>query len=47
MDRTDNRGNRRFVTVASSQTEPEIRLVSKFYERPSTFKVQLSDLKLD
>ena len=35
---SDNRGNRRFFTVASSPTEKVIRLGVKFYKPASTFK---------
>ncbi|OHA17577.1 MAG: hypothetical protein A3H57_00870 [Candidatus Taylorbacteria bacterium RIFCSPLOWO2_02_FULL_43_11] len=41
----DDRGNRRFFTIASSPTEKFIRLGVKFYERPSTFKSSLFLLK--
>ncbi len=34
----DNRGNRRFFTIASSPTEETIRLGVKFYKPASTFK---------
>ncbi len=34
----DNRGNRRYFTVASSPTEGNIRLGVKFYEESSSFK---------
>ncbi len=34
----DNRGNRRYFTLASSPTETEIRLGIKFYEHSSSFK---------
>jgi ferredoxin-NADP reductase len=37
----DDRGNRRYFTVASSPTEHNIRLAIKFYEHPSTFKKAL------
>ncbi|MDD2657230.1 MAG: hypothetical protein PHD04_01035 [Candidatus Pacebacteria bacterium] len=35
---SDNRGNRRFFTIASSPTEPTIRLGVKFYAPESSFK---------
>src|SRR5690606_21264831 len=40
----DSRGNRRTFTIASSPTEPDVRLGVRFYERPSTFKRTLSQL---
>jgi len=41
----DNRGNRRYFTIASSPTEKEIHLGVKFYPEPSTFKKSLFELK--
>ena len=41
---SDNRGNRRYFTVASAPTEGEVRLGVKFYRKPSAFKRTLSDL---
>ena len=41
----DSRGNRRYFTVASSPTEPEIRLGVKSYPKPSTFKRDLFSLR--
>ncbi|MFL5802911.1 MAG: RnfABCDGE type electron transport complex subunit D [Roseiflexaceae bacterium] len=35
---TDNRGNRRYFTLASSPTENQIRLGVKFYDASSSFK---------
>ena len=43
--RPDLRGNRRFFTLASSPTEKEIILATKFYENPSTFKSRLNALQ--
>jgi ferredoxin-NADP reductase len=43
---SDNRGVRRYFTIASSPTESEIRIGVKFYPEPSTFKKTLYDLKL-
>ena len=40
----DNRGNRRYFTVASSPTEKEVRLGVKFYDKPSTFKQKMHQL---
>jgi ferredoxin-NADP reductase len=37
----DNRGIRRFFTIASSPSEKDIRLGIKFYDNPSTFKETL------
>ena len=41
----DARGNRRYFTIASSPTEPNIHLGIKFYENSSTFKKKLRSLK--
>ena len=43
--RPDDRGNRRYFTIASSPTEPGIRLGVKFYEPPSTFKKALAFMR--
>jgi ferredoxin-NADP reductase len=40
----DNRGNRRYFTIASSPTEDLIHLGVKFYPKPSSFKRGLLDL---
>ena len=40
----DNRGNRRYLTIASSPTENDIRIGVKFYEPSSTFKKSLLNL---
>lgn len=42
---TDSRGNRRYFTLASSPTEPELRLGIKFYEQWSSFKEHLASLQ--
>lgn len=42
--RPDNRGNRRYFTVASSPTEKEVRLGIKFYPHSSSFKKSLMAL---
>ncbi|MDO8742617.1 MAG: RnfABCDGE type electron transport complex subunit D [bacterium] len=42
---TDDRGNRRYFTVASSPTEDTVRLGVKFYEPESTFKRALKAMK--
>ena len=39
---TDSRGNRRYFTLASSPTEPVIRLGVKFYEKGSSYKKALA-----
>lgn len=41
----DARGNRRYFTVASSPTEPAVRLGVKFYDPPSTFKRSLAGMR--
>ncbi|HET9174408.1 MAG TPA: RnfABCDGE type electron transport complex subunit D [Candidatus Saccharimonadales bacterium] len=43
-DRPDARGARRWFTLASSPTEPDLRLGVKFYERGSSFKAALYSL---
>jgi glycine betaine catabolism B len=45
MPKTDGRGNRRTFSIASSPTEPELRLGIKFYEPSSAFKKRLRDMK--
>ena len=40
----DNRGNRRYFTIASSPTEPGALLGVKFYGQPSSFKQTLAQL---
>lgn len=44
LDHSDNRGNRRYFTVASAPTEDEVRLGVKFYRQPSAFKRGLGDM---
>ncbi len=44
LDHADNRGNRRYFTVASAPTEDEVRLGVKFYRKPSAFKRALGDM---
>lgn len=39
--RPDSRGNRRYFTLASSPTEPELHLGVRFYEKSSSFKSAL------
>lgn len=41
QEHTDSRGNRRYFTIASSPTEPNLRLGVKFYEKPSSFKKKM------
>ena len=43
--KVDTRGNRRYFTIASSPTEKEIILATKFYDNPSTFKTRLLALQ--
>lgn len=43
--RSDNRGIRRFFTIASSPTEPEIMIVSRFSNAGSSFKNALLNLR--
>jgi len=45
LDRPDNRGNRRYFTVASSPTEQSVRLGVKFYRQSSAFKQALGGMK--
>lgn len=40
----DNRGVRRFFTIASSPTENDVKMGVKFYPRPSTFKAFLGGM---
>src|SRR3989344_5675468 len=40
----DSRGSRRYLTLSSSPTEPNIRIATKFYENPSSFKKTLLEL---
>lgn len=40
----DNRGNRRYFTIASSPTEPNVQLGVKFYPNSSTFKKALLEI---
>lgn len=42
----DDRGNRRYFTIASSPTEKNIRLGVKFYAPSSTFKQALAAMKV-
>ena len=38
---TDSRGNRRYFTLASSPTEPDVRIGVKFYDKSSSYKEAL------
>jgi ferredoxin-NADP reductase/Na+-translocating ferredoxin:NAD+ oxidoreductase RnfD subunit len=42
---TDSRGNRRFLTLSSSPTEPEVKIGVKFHSGSSSFKRQLLSMK--
>jgi len=42
---SDDRGNRRYFTIASSPTENEVHLGVKFYPQSSTFKQALAAMK--
>lgn len=46
VEHADDRGNRRWFTIASSPTEKNIRMGVKFYPEPSRFKQVLSQMKL-
>jgi glycine betaine catabolism B len=43
--KADSRGTRRFFSIASSPTEPTIKLLTKFNEKGSTFKKALNELQ--
>jgi ferredoxin-NADP reductase len=40
-EKTDDRGNRRYFTIASSPTERDLRLGVKFYDQSSSFKKKM------
>lgn len=42
----DNRGNRRFFTIASAPKDETIALASRFLNKPSTFKKTLAELPI-
>ena len=46
-EKTDSRGSRRYFTLASSPTEPNLRIGVKFYEDGSSFKKALLDANED
>ncbi len=43
-ENSDDRGNRRYFTLASSPTENELRVGIKFNDNPSTYKKQLLEM---
>ena len=45
VPRGDNRGNRRYFTVASAPTEADVRLGVKFYPEASAFKQRLGTMR--
>jgi len=45
LNRSDNRGNRRYFTIASAPTEETVRLGVKFYRQSSAFKRELMTMK--
>ncbi len=45
MPRSDNRGNRRYFTLASAPTEDQVRLGVKFYPKASAFKRALGAME--
>ncbi len=45
LEHADNRGNRRYFTVASAPTEDSVRLGVKFYRDSSAFKRQLAAMR--
>lgn len=44
-EKTDDRGNRRYFSIASSPTEKELLLTVKFYEPSSSYKAKLQTLE--
>ena len=44
-DKTDSRGARRYFTLSSSPTEPDIKIGVRFYKDGSTFKSALADIE--
>lgn len=44
-DAPDNRGIERWFTLASSPTENDLMIATKFYDKPSSFKQTLHDLQ--
>ncbi|HET9098491.1 MAG TPA: FAD-binding oxidoreductase [Candidatus Saccharimonadales bacterium] len=43
--KSDNRGNRRSFSIASSPTEKDLRVIYKTYEKSSTYKTRLGSLQ--
>lgn len=43
----DNRGNRRFFTIASAPEDEEVALGVRFYDKPSAFKSTLANLPMN
>jgi ferredoxin-NADP reductase len=44
-EKSDNRGNRRYFSIASSPTKKDLMMAVKFYDPSSTFKKTLMDLQ--
>ncbi len=45
-NKPDSRGNRRYFTISSSPTEEKVMLGIKYYDKPSSFKMRLGQLKV-
>ncbi len=45
--KNDSRGSRRYFTLASSPTEPDLRIGVKFYDKSSSYKNALLDMDKD
>ncbi len=45
LPQSDNRGNRRYFSIASSPTESELMIAARFYPRSSRYKEELSSMK--
>lgn len=43
--KTDSRGNRRYFSISSSPTEPEIKMIIKFYNPSSSYKKELWNMQ--
>jgi len=46
-EKADSRGSRRYFTLASSPTEPDLRIGVKFYDKSSSYKNALLDMDQD
>jgi ferredoxin-NADP reductase len=46
-EQADNRGHRRYFTIASAPTEPGLELGVKFYPEPSSFKSTMAEMRED